>query len=154
MPSGATAGDALRRPGKYYRAAQRPAAASWHAPPDKTRSTHPPRPPDFAQAGSAHTCSIQKFLVHTVREAAEQAIGPHHTLLQILPGDGIIRIPLLYLTAGREGKPLKGCWEPPRSYTACTAGKHGLRLARVKVTHGEPQNCLEEGVKGCQRGES
>lgn len=87
----------LRRQGKYYRPAQRPAAASWCA--------HPERPPtlqNFAQAGSAHTCSIQKFLVHAVSEAAEQAMGSHHALLQILSGDGIIRIPLFHLTA--EGK--------------------------------------------------
>lgn len=50
---------------------------------------------DDSEVGSR---SIQKFLVHAVTEAAEQAIGPRHALLQILAGDGIIRIPLLYLT--------------------------------------------------------
>lgn len=67
-----------------------------------TRQAPSPTPQNFAQAGSAHTCSIQEFLVHAVSEAAEQAMGSHHTLLQILSGDGIIRIPLLHLTA--EGK--------------------------------------------------
>lgn len=76
-----------------------------------------PRPQNFAQADSGHTCGIQKFLVHTVREAAEQAMGPHHTLLQILSGDGVIRIPLFHLTAGSKRQPLKGCREPPRSYS-------------------------------------
>lgn len=67
-----------------------------------TRQAPSPTPQNFAQAGSAHTCSIQEFLVHSVSETAEQAMGSHYALLQILSGDGIIRIPLLHLTA--EGK--------------------------------------------------
>lgn len=67
---------------------------------------HPPQSEharaQILQTMSAHTCSIQKFLVHTVSEAAEQALGPRHTLLQILAGDGVVRTPLLHLTA--EGK--------------------------------------------------
>lgn len=79
----------------------------------------------LAQADSAHTRSIQKFLVHAVTEAAEQAIGPRHALLQILAGDGIIRIPLLYLTAEGKGSHSKNVEGP----TVCMAGKHGLPRA-------------------------
>lgn len=82
----------------------------------------------LAQADSAHTRSIQKFLVHTVTEAAEQAIGPHHALLQILAGDGIIRIPLLYLTAEGKGSHSKNVGNLPGP-KACMAGKHGLPCA-------------------------
>lgn len=60
-------------------------------------------PQNSAQETSAHTCSIQKFLIHTVGEAAEQAMCPHHTSLQFLSGDGLIRSPLFHFTAeGRE----------------------------------------------------
>lgn len=77
---------------------------------------------DDSEVGSR---SIQKFLVHAVTEAAEQAIGPRHALLQILAGDGIIRIPLLYLTAEGKGSHSKNVEGP----TVCMAGKHGLPRA-------------------------
>lgn len=82
-------------------------------------------PQNSAQAGSAHTCSIQKFLVHTVSETAEQAMGPRHAFLQFLSGDGIIRIPLLHFTAGGKGSHSKGAGNLLDAI-ASTAGKHGL----------------------------
>lgn len=56
-------------------------------------------------AHPARTCGIQDPLVHTVGEEAEQAVGPRHTSLQLLDGDGLIRVPLLHLTAAGKGRP-------------------------------------------------
>lgn len=143
VPGGATAGDAPQNTGKILQTSSSKAGCS-----ELVCSPDDPLPPqNFAQDSSGHTCSIQKFLVHTVSEAAEQAMGPHHTFLQILSGDGIIRVPLLHLTAegkGGHSKDAGGLLGP----IACTAGKHGLAPAMalgspVKVTSGEPQNCQE-----------
>lgn len=56
---------------------------------------------------SAHTCSIQEPLVHPIREEAKQAMGPRHTLLQLLGRDWLIRIPVLHLTAEDAESPLR-----------------------------------------------
>lgn len=81
-------------------------------------------PQNSAQEASAHTCSIQKFLIHTVREAAEQAMRPHHTSLQFLSGDGLIRSPLFHFTAeGREAtqRPQGASLKDARSLPDATA---------------------------------
>lgn len=80
-------------------------------------------------------------------------MGPYHTSLQFLSGNGRIRIPLFHFTAeGREatqrlqGASLKDAWSLPGA-TAQPAKmafhRCGFRLAKVKVRCVGPQNYLE-----------
>lgn len=88
---------------------------------------------------STHTCSVQELLVYAVREEAEQAMGPSHSLFQVLSGNGLIRIPLLHLTAEDKGKTTQkwaspsGAHRPPKLsghiHRPCQSGKHCFLLA-------------------------
>lgn len=75
-------------------------------------------------------------------------MGPGHSLLQVLSGDGLIRIPLLHLTAEDKGKTTQK-WGAHRSQSPQTTptgpvtGKHCFLLALASSCLG-----LAEGGQG------
>lgn len=93
-------------------------------------------------------------------------MGPRYTSLQLLGGDWLIRIPVLYLTAEDTRKITQkqgSATDAPRlPETPGTTLPLRVRTTAfcllppqdpwVKVRHGRPQNCLKRvAIKGCHR---